>query len=86
MSRINPDVFTVYQSPADHAQTKKIVADFLEKDGPALHERLVNYASTRASFIEEWWTESYLSHPDSVVLSLNPFFILECVPSLASLE
>lgn len=24
-------------------------------------------------------TESYLSHSESVVLSLNPFFILECV-------
>lgn len=54
-----------------------MVKTFLVTDGPALHERLVDYASTRASFIEEWWTDSYLSHADSVVLSLNPFFILE---------
>jgi carnitine O-acetyltransferase len=65
------------QSPHEHARTKRVVQDFLEKDGPHLHERLVEYASTRASFIEEWWTESYLSHSESVVLSLNPFFILE---------
>lgn len=78
-----------------------MVKEFLENEGPALHERLVDYASTRASYIEEWWTESYvsshnfsqsevsathanrnnwkLSHADSVVLSLNPFFILESV-------
>lgn len=70
---------TILQSPSEHETTQKAVAEFLKKDGPALHDRLVEYASTRASFIEEWWTESYLSHPDSVVLSLNPFFILECV-------
>lgn len=56
-----------------------MVKNFLAKGGPELHQELVDYASTRASYIEEWWTESYLSHPDSVVLSLNPFFILECV-------
>lgn len=65
------------QTSAEHERTKKVVEDFLVKDGPALHDRLVDYASTKASFIEEWWTESYLSHSDSVVLSLNPFFILE---------
>ena len=40
-------------------------------------EKLIDYASTRASYIEEWWDDSYLSYSDSVVLSLNPFFILE---------
>lgn len=69
----------VLQSPSEHERTKRVVKDFLEKDGPPLHEKLVEYASTRASFIEEWWTESYLSHSESVVLSLNPFFILEYV-------
>ena len=54
-----------------------MVKEFLANEGPVLHEQLKQYASTRASFIEEWWTESYLSHSDSVVLSLNPFFILE---------
>ncbi|KAI5475688.1 carnitine O-acetyltransferase [Pseudohyphozyma bogoriensis] len=69
------------QSPAEHAKTQAVVKDFLAKDGPALHQKLVDYASTRDSFIEEWWTESYLSHADSVVLSLNPFFILEDDPT-----
>lgn len=64
--------------------TKKAVADFLINDGPPLHQKLIDYASTRASYIEEWWTESYLSHADSVVLSLNPFFILEYILPLIS--
>lgn len=67
------------QSTQEHERTKVVVKEFLAKEGPSLHERLVEYASTRASYIEEWWTDSYLSHADSVVLSLNPFFILECV-------
>ncbi|SCV67108.1 BQ2448_5754 [Microbotryum intermedium] len=71
------------QGPAEHERTKKVVHDFLHKEGPALHKDLVEYASTRASFIEEFWTESYLSHSDSVVLSLNPFFILEDDPTPA---
>lgn len=65
------------QSADEHEQTQKVAKDFLENDGPILHERLKEYASTRDSYIEEWWTESYLSHADSVVLNLNPFFILE---------
>ncbi|KDE03214.1 carnitine O-acetyltransferase [Microbotryum lychnidis-dioicae p1A1 Lamole] len=71
------------QGPVEHARTKKVVNDFLHKEGPALHKDLLEYASTRASFIEEFWTESYLSHSDSVVLSLNPFFILEDDPTPA---
>ncbi|KAM0787171.1 hypothetical protein ACM66B_006420 [Microbotryomycetes sp. NB124-2] len=71
------------QSPHEHSRTKRVVQDFLENEGPELHKALVEYAQTRASFIEEWWTESYLSHTESVVLSLNPFFILEDDPTPA---
>lgn len=46
------------QSPEEHAQTKEVVDSFLQNEGPELHERLKEYASTRASYIEEWWTES----------------------------
>ncbi|GAA6002053.1 choline/carnitine O-acyltransferase [Rhodotorula paludigena] len=71
------------QSYSEHERTKKVVDEFLHKEGPALHERLKQYASGKASYIEEWWTESYLSHSESVVLSLNPFFILEDDPTPA---
>ncbi|POY72078.1 hypothetical protein BMF94_4885 [Rhodotorula taiwanensis] len=71
------------QSPEEHEQTKGVVDGFLKNEGPELHERLKEYAANRASYIEEWWTESYLSHQESVVLSLNPFFILEDDPTPA---
>ncbi|KAM0756020.1 acyltransferase ChoActase/COT/CPT [Meredithblackwellia eburnea MCA 4105] len=69
------------QSESEHEKTKAVVDEFLKKEGPELHKKLVDYASTRASYIEEWWTESYLNYSESVVLSLNPFFILEDDPT-----
>ncbi|GAA6035441.1 hypothetical protein JCM8097_000256 [Rhodosporidiobolus ruineniae] len=69
------------QTSSEHAKTQAVVTEFLNNEGPELHQRLKDYAASRASYIEEWWTESYLSHSDSVVLSLNPFFILEDDPT-----
>ncbi|EFP74595.1 hypothetical protein PGT21_028718 [Puccinia graminis f. sp. tritici] len=69
------------QTPKEHQETVSVVQRFLKNEGPLLHERLQEYASTRASYIEEFWYESYLQHSDSVVLSLNPFFILEDDPT-----
>ncbi|GAA5978687.1 hypothetical protein JCM5350_002482 [Sporobolomyces pararoseus] len=71
------------QTPSEHSHTKRVVQDFLKHEGPQLHQKLKDYAANRASYIEEWWTESYLSHSESVVLSLNPFFILEDDPTPA---
>ena len=69
------------QTPEQHATTKSIVEDFLKNDGPVIQKHLQEYASTRASYIEEFWDESYLQASDSVVLNLNPFFILEDDPT-----
>jgi carnitine O-acetyltransferase len=69
------------QSPEQHAATQRIVEDFLQNQGPTLQKQLQEYASTRASYIEEFWDESYLQASDSVVLNLNPFFILEDDPT-----
>ncbi|GAA5851677.1 hypothetical protein JCM5353_007307 [Sporobolomyces roseus] len=71
------------QTPSEHSHTKHVVEAFLKKEGPELHQKLKEYAATKASYIEEWWTESYLSYAESVVLSLNPFFILEDDPTPA---
>lgn len=69
------------QTPEQHATTKRVVDDFLKNDGPIIQKQLQDYASTRASYIEEFWDESYLQASDSVVLNLNPFFILEDDPT-----
>ncbi|ADV22807.1 carnitine O-acetyltransferase [Cryptococcus gattii E566] len=65
------------QSPKEHAKTKEVVREFLESgEGELWQEKLEEYAKDKESYIEEFWYESYLSHSDSVVLSLNPFFVL----------
>jgi len=69
------------QDEKDHELTKAAVQEFLETDGPKLHEMLKEYAQDKDSYIEEFWYESYLSHSDPVVLALNPFFVLENDPT-----
>ncbi|KAI0338209.1 acyltransferase ChoActase/COT/CPT [Trametopsis cervina] len=69
------------QDPRDHEETKRAVEDFLKNDGPRIQERLLIWAEDKASYIEDFWYESYLSHTDPVVLALNPFFVLENDPT-----
>ncbi|KAG8876810.1 hypothetical protein FRB98_007023 [Tulasnella sp. 332] len=69
------------QDPVEHDRTKKAVEEFLHGDGPRVQEMLKTYAANKISYIEEFWYESYLSQNDPVVLSLNPFFVLEDDPT-----
>ena len=44
---------------------------------------------TLGSYVEEFWSEAYLAPDSSVVMNLNPFFVLEvrfiiCVCSLCN--
>lgn len=70
----------------ERAETAQVVRDFLLGDGPELQTLLKDYdaqgfeAGTIGSYVEEFWDESYLSPDDSVVLNLNPFFVLEGGP------
>ncbi|KAF8650062.1 hypothetical protein AX16_005426 [Volvariella volvacea WC 439] len=69
------------QDKEEHEETKQAVQDFLDNEGPKIQEKLKEWAKNKASYIEEFWYESYLSHSDPVVLALNPFFILENDPT-----
>lgn len=69
------------QDPKEHAQTKKVVSEFLNGDGLRIQARLKSWAQNKPSYIEDFWYESYLSHSDPVVLALNPFFVLENDPT-----
>ncbi|KAG8925049.1 hypothetical protein FRC02_009961, partial [Tulasnella sp. 418] len=69
------------QDPVEHENTKRAVEEFLKGDGPRIQEKLKAYAADKASYIEEFWYESYLNHSDPVVLALNPFFVLEDDPT-----
>lgn len=42
------------QSPREQAESKVAVEEFLKSDGPALQERLKNYASSKTSYIEQF--------------------------------
>lgn len=69
------------QDDKEHAATQRAVRIFLDGEGPALQRRLNEWAQEKASYIEDFWYESYLSHSDPVVLALNPFFVLENDPT-----
>lgn len=68
------------QTPTEHENTKRVTEAFLKNEGPRMQAELEEYAKTHKSYIEEFWDESYLLGNDSVVLNLNPFFILEDEP------
>ena len=59
------------------------VRQFLEEDGPKLQQLLVEYEregrekGTLGSYVEEFWSDAYLAPDSSVVMNLNPFFVLE---------
>ncbi|TDH65709.1 hypothetical protein CCR75_002983 [Bremia lactucae] len=69
------------QTFEEQQQTKQSVKDFLIRDGPRLQQQLLDYAGDKSSYIEDFWYEAYLNHRSSVVLNVNPFFVLEDDPT-----
>lgn len=77
------DAVRPLQTQREHEETVAAVKEFLKTDGPELQERLKRYAATKASYIEQFWYDSYLHYDNPVVLNLNPFFLLEDDPTPA---
>eukprot|EP00977_Amphora_coffeiformis_P022191 scaffold10570_cov176-Amphora_coffeaeformis.AAC.41 len=81
------DKFPVFleaiQTPKEHEETKRVTHEFKKGAGPKLQEALLEYekegyeSGEFGSYVEEFWNEAYLSPDSSVVLNLNPFFVLE---------
>lgn len=69
------------QTPEQFAQSKAKVQAFLATDGPRLQQKLIAYDEHQNSFIEEFWYDAYLNGRSSVVLNVNPFFVLEDDPT-----
>ena len=63
------------------ATTTAAVERFLATDGPALQKSLCEYAADKSSYIEDFWFDAYLSGSSSVVLNINPYFVLEDDPT-----
>jgi carnitine O-acetyltransferase len=85
LERFTTTVSTLLSSEEKEA-CKKEVNKFLSTDGPLLQKLLVEYdergrdVGTLGSFVEEFWSDSYLAPDSSVVMNLNPFFVLEDGP------
>ncbi|KAK1140789.1 carnitine O-acetyltransferase yat1 [Aspergillus melleus] len=77
------EALSALQTPREQEETRAAVQDFLKSDGPVLQEKLKNYASSKTSYIEQFWYDSYLNYDSPVVLNLNPFFLLEDDPTPA---
>ncbi|KAL2828406.1 Choline/Carnitine o-acyltransferase-domain-containing protein [Aspergillus cavernicola] len=77
------DALAPLQNPKEQEETRAAVRDFLKSDGPALQEKLQQYATSKTSYIEQFWYDSYLNCDSPVVLNLNPFFLLEDDPTPA---
>lgn len=63
-------------------QCHEEVQKFRTTDGPKLQKLLMDYEQSGkvGSFVEEFWTDAYLAPDSSVVMNLNPFFVLEDGP------
>jgi hypothetical protein len=81
-----PAVLEGIQDEEQQAETKRVVREFLEGPGPELQKALIEYekkgieSGQFGSYVEEWWNESYLAPDASVVLNLNPYFVLSELP------
>lgn len=56
------DAVRPLQTPREHEETVAAVKEFLKTDGPELQERLKRYAASKASYIEQFWYDSYLHY------------------------
>ncbi|EPS25730.1 putative mitochondrial carnitine O-acetyltransferase [Penicillium oxalicum] len=77
------EALSALQTIREHEETKAAVHEFLKTEGPILQEKLKTYASSKTSYIEQFWYDSYLNFDNPVVLNLNPFFLLEDDPTPA---
>ncbi|KAK7025038.1 carnitine acetyl transferase [Favolaschia claudopus] len=51
------------------------IAEFAEKKGPELHQRLLDRSKTHKHWLEEWWDNiGYLGYRDSVVVNVSYYY------------
>jgi carnitine O-acetyltransferase len=86
LQRLHQRLDALQQNEQQRQQTARDIQEFLATDGPILYEKLREYEENgRASgmigsYVEEFWNEAYLQPDMSVVLNLNPYFVLESSP------
>ena len=81
-----PDVVSAIVNKKDRIKCQEEITKLLKTDGPVLQQLLMEYEQKGreegnvGSFVEEFWTDAYLTPDSSVVMNLNPFFVLEVCP------
>ena len=75
------DYIRALQTPAEYDRSVQCVREFLQRDGPVLQQKLIEYEKDKHSYVEDFWYESYLNIRSSVTLNVNPFFVLEDDPT-----
>eukprot|EP00934_Nitzschia_sp_Nitz4_P004622 Nitzschia sp. Nitz4//scaffold138_size62050//4768//10338//NITZ4_006382-RA/size62050-augustus-gene-0.27-mRNA-1//-1//CDS//3329535749//4612//frame0 len=81
---LNVEAF--HEDEEDRKEAEQVIQEFLTKDAPKLQELLKKYdAEGRASgaigsYVEDFWNDAYLSPESTVVMNLNPYFVLEDSP------
>jgi len=77
------EILEPLQSSEQKKETEQIVRKFLQGNGPTLQKLLQEYDKEGIktgkihSYVEEFWYDAYLVPDSSVVLNLNPYFLLE---------
>jgi carnitine O-acetyltransferase len=70
----------------ERSEAQNIVLEFMKDDGPKLQELLLSYdregreTGEMWSCVKQFWNDSYLAPDSSIVLNLNPLFVLEDSP------
>jgi carnitine O-acetyltransferase len=86
LQRLQHRLDALQQNEQQRRQTAMEIQEFLSKDGPILYQKLCDYEENGrtsgiiGSYVEEFWNEAYLQPDMSVVLNLNPYFVLESSP------
>ena len=86
LQRLQHVLDALHQNAQQRQQTAIDIQEFLSKDGPILYQKLCDYEENGrtsgmiGSYVEEFWNEAYLQPDMSVVLNLNPYFVLESSP------
>lgn len=73
LNRLKESLKPIAWSDSEYASVVKKIDTFEREKGPELQERLLQRASTRQHWLEEWWDDTaYLGYRDSVnLLSLS---------------
>jgi len=85
LERFNKTIEPLLPIQQQREEANRVIQNFLDHDGPVLQKLLEQHDNSGArdanntisSYIEEFWSDAYLAPDTSVVLNLNPFFLLE---------